>query len=90
MRAFLEADALVQLPPLAEALAATALAVVFRELLTDDGRRRRFGTRARAVFEQNQGATERTVEVLAGLLGQPSEDSLQGEAHSARREALSA
>jgi 3-deoxy-D-manno-octulosonic-acid transferase len=90
MRAFLEADALVQLPSLTETEAAPVLAGVLAELLTDDERRRALATRARAVFEQNQGATERTIEVLAGLLGQPSEDSLQGEAQSARREALSA
>jgi 3-deoxy-D-manno-octulosonic-acid transferase len=91
MRAFLERDALVQLPQLTEALAAPALAEVFSRLLADDGCRRRFGTRARAVFEQNQGATERTVEVLARLLGQPADDSLQGQAAgAARREALSA
>jgi 3-deoxy-D-manno-octulosonic-acid transferase len=90
MRAFLERDALVQLPPLMEALAAPALAEVFIGLLTDEERRRGLGRRARLVFEQNQGATERTVEVLARLLGQPADDSLQGEAAGARREALSA
>jgi 3-deoxy-D-manno-octulosonic-acid transferase len=88
MRAFLEADALVQLPPLPEAEAASQLAEVLEELLADDERRRRFGTRARAVFEQNQGATERTIEVLARLLVQPSDDP--GQTAGARREALSA
>jgi 3-deoxy-D-manno-octulosonic-acid transferase len=90
MRVFLEADALVQLPPLTEALAASALAGVLADLLADEGRRRTLAARARAVFEQNQGATERTIEVLAGLLGQPSDDLLQGQPAGARREALSA
>jgi 3-deoxy-D-manno-octulosonic-acid transferase len=90
MRAFLEADALVQLPPLAEDEAARALSGVFRELLMDDERRSKLASRALSVFEQNEGATERTVELLAALLGQPSDASLQGRPAGAQHEALSA
>ncbi|HEX8650614.1 MAG TPA: 3-deoxy-D-manno-octulosonic acid transferase [Pyrinomonadaceae bacterium] len=90
MRVFLEADALVQLPPLSEEETARALSGVFRELLLDDERRRKLASRALAVFEQNRGATERTVEVIAGLLGKPSDTSLQGRPADAQHEALSA
>src|SRR5215203_1415929 len=64
--ALLERDALVQLPetqgPPADAL---SLARALRGLLDDEVRRRRTGERARAVLEENRGATARTVELLA-------------------------
>src|SRR5438105_2168414 len=71
--ALLEEGALVQLPPVEGAEAADLLSRVLRELLDDDVRRRRTGERARSVLEQNRGATARTVELLAPLLGQRSE-----------------
>jgi 3-deoxy-D-manno-octulosonic-acid transferase len=90
MRTFLEADALTQLPPLQEAEAPSALARVLGELLANDERRSMTRARARAVFEQNQGATERTVEALAQLIIQPSNDPASAQTHGARHEALSA
>lgn len=90
MREFLEADALAQLPPLKETSAPAALATVFQELLADDERRSMLARRARAVFERNQGATGRTIEALAQLIIQPSDDAVPGQTHHARREALSA
>jgi 3-deoxy-D-manno-octulosonic-acid transferase len=90
MRAFLEADALIQLPDLAEGDAAGALARVFAQLLSDDARRRAFAARARAVVEQNRGATERTVKLLAPLLTIPTDEHEMGESHSVRSDALSA
>jgi 3-deoxy-D-manno-octulosonic-acid transferase len=66
--AFRERDALVQLPELAEDEAAPALADVFQKLLEDDGRRRLVGERARAVIEENRGATSRTLALLAPVL----------------------
>jgi hypothetical protein len=39
-------------------------------LLDDEAKRRRTGARARAVLEENRGATARTVALLAPLLGQ--------------------
>jgi 3-deoxy-D-manno-octulosonic-acid transferase len=66
--AFLERDALVQLPPLAEGEAARVLAETFRSLLEDAGRRRRVGRNARAVLDENRGATGRTIALLAPLL----------------------
>lgn len=73
MRDFLEQDALVQLPALTDAQAPAALAQTFRELLNDDERRRRTGERARAAFEQQRGATDKTIALLAPLIKQRSE-----------------
>jgi len=70
MRDFLERDALVQLPALAEADAPAALAQIFRELLNTDERRRRTGERARAALEESRGATDATIKLLAPLLEQ--------------------
>ncbi|HEX8118905.1 MAG TPA: hypothetical protein VF521_16625, partial [Pyrinomonadaceae bacterium] len=68
--ALLERDALVQLPHAEDRqTAARGLARALRELLEDDVKRRRTGERARAVLEANRGATARTVELLAPLLG---------------------
>jgi 3-deoxy-D-manno-octulosonic-acid transferase len=73
--AFLERDALVQLPPLAEGEAARALAESFRNLLADEGRRRRLGENARAVLDENRGATRRTIALLAPLFEARHESS---------------
>jgi 3-deoxy-D-manno-octulosonic-acid transferase len=72
--ALLERDALVQLPHTEENRgAARELARALRELLDDEVKRRRTGERARAVLEENRGATARTVELLAPLLQQRPE-----------------
>lgn len=74
----LERDALVQLPRAGEPRAAAfELARALRELLDDEVKRRRAGERARAVLEENRGATARTVELLGPLLQQMSEVSCQ-------------
>ncbi len=73
MRDFLERDALIQLPALADADAPAALAQIFRELLNTDERRRRTGERARAALEESRGATDATIKLLAPLLEQRSE-----------------
>ncbi|HEX7177898.1 MAG TPA: 3-deoxy-D-manno-octulosonic acid transferase [Pyrinomonadaceae bacterium] len=65
--AFLERDALLQLPPLAESEAAHVLAETFRNLLEDADRRRRVGQNARAVLDENRGATGRTIALLAPI-----------------------
>jgi 3-deoxy-D-manno-octulosonic-acid transferase len=67
IREFLEADALVQLPPLPEADAPRALAEVFQELLRDGERRQTIARRARDVLERNRGATERTIKLLGEI-----------------------
>lgn len=74
MRHFLETDALIQLPELSETEAAAKLARVFSELLSDASRRGSMGARARAVVENNRGATARTIKLLAPLLSPASEE----------------
>jgi len=80
--ALLERDALVQLPPydeisrlppLAGGSWERALGNALRTLLRNEAGRRRMGARARAVLEENRGATARTVELLAPLL-KPTSD----------------
>lgn len=73
--ALLEREALVQLPHTEDQEgvargAARELARALSELLDDELQRRRTGERARAVLEENRGATARTVELLAPLLQQ--------------------
>jgi 3-deoxy-D-manno-octulosonic-acid transferase len=71
--ALLERGALVQLPRVEGEEASRSLARALGELLDDEEKRRRTGESARAVLEQNRGATARTVELLAPLLGQTPE-----------------
>ena len=68
VRDFLARHALVQLPALDERQAPAALAGMFRDLLTNDERRRTYGARARAALEQSRGATARTVALLATMI----------------------
>jgi 3-deoxy-D-manno-octulosonic-acid transferase len=71
--ALLGRDALIQLPHAEEPQAAAReLARAVGALLADEVKRRRTGERARAVLEENRGATARTVELLAPLLKQMS------------------
>jgi 3-deoxy-D-manno-octulosonic-acid transferase len=87
VEAFLEAGALVQLPALSESEAPAALANVLGELLADDGRRKILGQQARAVLEQNRGATARTVELLAELFAAPTDTVARPETKGAREAA---
>jgi 3-deoxy-D-manno-octulosonic-acid transferase len=73
VRSFIEQEALVQLPALAESEAPAALARVLAELLADDEERRAVGERARAALEMNRGATARTVQMLAPILNRRPE-----------------
>jgi len=68
---FLEHDALAQLPEAEGDEATRELARVLGELLEDEARRLGAGGRARAVLEQNRGATARTVELLAPIMERP-------------------
>lgn len=91
MNAFLEAGALLQLPPLSEEEAPSHLARVFAELLADDERRRALAGKALAVVEQNRGATNRTVALLKPLLSLPASEKGPGlRDDAARSRALSA
>lgn len=71
VKAFREHDALIQLPDMTEKDAPRLLAQVFTELFSDDKKRGALGRNARAAFERNQGATKRTVELLAPLFAVP-------------------
>ena len=76
--ALLERDAIVQLPDAQGPQdAARQLADALGELLDDEVRRRRTGERARAVLEENRGATARTVELLAPLMNEMSDAGRQ-------------
>jgi 3-deoxy-D-manno-octulosonic-acid transferase len=66
--AFLERDALVQLPPLKEDEAAQALFAAFSGLLSDEARRQGLIERAGQVLNENRGATYYTAERVAKLL----------------------
>jgi 3-deoxy-D-manno-octulosonic-acid transferase len=79
VRAFLEADALVQLPILSESGAPSALANVLLELLADNERRRIIGANALAVLERNRGATARTVKLLTPFFSASPASSQQSQ-----------
>lgn len=78
MHAFLAEDAIVQLPQIPISEAPAQLARTVSELLQNDSRRRQIGQRAKTLCQRNRGATERTIQILAGLLATPStaDDSL--------------
>lgn len=65
--AFLERDALVQLPPLGEEEAAAELTRAFAELLSDDLRRQKMVERALEALDENRGATSYTAKRIAEL-----------------------
>ena len=68
VREFLENDALVQLPPLADSDAAVEVADVFLKLLNDARRCEELKRRAFSVMQQNVGATARTVKLIKPLI----------------------
>jgi 3-deoxy-D-manno-octulosonic-acid transferase len=73
---FVEADSLVQLPAVTEIKAAKVMATVFNKLLDDPVRAKTLGARAKALVEQNRGATERTVNFLTTILSTvPAKDA---------------
>jgi 3-deoxy-D-manno-octulosonic-acid transferase len=90
VEAFLEADALIQLPAVAETDAPSVLAHALQELLANDERRLTIGANARAALEKNRGATARTIKLIAPLIADTSEKFEQHGTESARRDALSA
>jgi 3-deoxy-D-manno-octulosonic-acid transferase len=84
MRAFLDAGALIQLPSVPETAAAKALAQAFGELLTNDELRLKLANNAKVTLEQNRGATERTVRLLAPLLAAAPDHAPMNEAQGAQ------
>ena len=67
VREFLEKDALIQLPKLAENEISAKLADVFTELLQNAERRTELAENAFAVLQANRGATTKTIEYLKPL-----------------------
>ena len=66
---FVEAGAIVQLPPLSDAEATVQLANTISNLLANPSRRLELGTRARSLVNENRGATERTLRSLDSIIG---------------------
>lgn len=78
VKTFVKQGAIVQLRPGSDREATTELASVFIELLANDQRRHEVGRRARALVEQNLGATERTLKLLDSILTiHPTQDPLE-------------
>ncbi|HEV2835390.1 MAG TPA: 3-deoxy-D-manno-octulosonic acid transferase [Pyrinomonadaceae bacterium] len=83
-----EANAIVQLPPVADAEAVTALTEALHRLLADEAWRNELGERAKQLVTANQGAAERTMKFIAPLFhadqsGTSASDSLlPANAHS--------
>jgi 3-deoxy-D-manno-octulosonic-acid transferase len=67
--AMVQADALIQLPKVSTSAAGAELANTINLLLSDDSMRRSIGERARVVCDRNRGATDRTLQIIARLLG---------------------
>ena len=67
--AMLKEEALVQLPESADFPG--ELSSIINQLLSDDQRRREIGARAKLVCRRNQGATEKTIEIISQLLATP-------------------
>lgn len=66
-QAFLEADALVQLPASSETDITQSLAHAMRDLINDEPRRTKLISNAHHVITRNRGATARTLDFLAPL-----------------------
>lgn len=78
IRKFVECDALIQLPPLAEKDTVEELVDVFSRLLNEPARCKELGRKALAVVEKNIGATKRTLKIISPLLT-VSTQSLQND-----------
>ena len=84
----LEANAIVQLPPVEGAAAVAALTEVVERLLRDADWRDELGATARRLIHENQGAAERTMKLLAPIFSaklsenSPSDSLLPVNAHS--------
>ena len=71
-----EANALVQLPPLEGSTASDEIAQTFERLLANPAEREELGQRAKQLITANQGAADRTMQLIAPLLsGEPHERS---------------
>jgi 3-deoxy-D-manno-octulosonic-acid transferase len=68
VQSFVEADAILQLPPIPTNQAADELTRVFISLLNDAKRREKMKKAAQDLVEQNRGATDRTLQLIAPIL----------------------
>lgn len=65
---FVDAEAVIQLPPLSEAEATIELSRILMQLLADPEKRTELGRRASRLVDQNRGATDRTLDLLGSIL----------------------
>lgn len=72
VEAFLKSDAVLQLGAISDSAAILELADALLELLENPTRRAELGARAQNLVRKNQGATERTLQLLAPLLSAPA------------------
>jgi len=63
-----EAKAIIQLPPVETSAAAPELTYVLKNLLSNTSEREELGRRAKQLVTDNQGATDRTIKLIAPLL----------------------
>lgn len=68
VRTFTAQGAIMQLSDVRDGAAADALAKVFEDLFRDPQRRQDLGARAKALVEENRGATTRTIKVLRTIM----------------------
>lgn len=68
VKAFVQAEAILQLPAMPDTDMGLELEKMFAAFLTDRDKRRLLGERAKQLVNQNRGATERTMELLKKLL----------------------
>jgi 3-deoxy-D-manno-octulosonic-acid transferase len=69
---FVNAGAIVQLPPMSDSAAIFELANVLSQLLAQPERRLELGARARTLVDENRGATLHTLELLSTILANPA------------------
>jgi 3-deoxy-D-manno-octulosonic-acid transferase len=74
-----EAGALVQLPVLDDAVASDEIAYVFEKLLASPAEREELGRRAKQLITANQGAAERTMQLIAPLFSSETRASSQSD-----------
>jgi 3-deoxy-D-manno-octulosonic-acid transferase len=74
-----EAGALVQLPALEDAAASDELAYVFEKLLASPAEREELGRRAQQLITANQGAADRTMQLIAPLFSSETQAGSQSD-----------
>ena len=75
-----EAGALVQLPALEGAAASEELAHLFKKLLAGSAEREELGRRAKQLIIANQGAADRTMQLIAPLFADKPRETSQSDA----------